>query len=444
MIDGETRPSSIRGLLGRASGASLLVKVAGAGLAFLLQVFLARVLGSAAYGEYAFAVTAVALLALPCVFGLDTAALRFVAAYRATGRDELVRGFARRSLQVVALASVAVALAFAILVRSRGDSLRATLGAALLAAVLLLPVTALLRQTGALLQALRRVVLAEIPNLVLRPLLFAGAVWGVWRYAGGTPSTADIILIEGGATLLVLVSSGVLLRRVLPSSVGGETPTETRYWLSVAFPLFLLSGANAVMARTDIVLLGLLDETVDSGFYLAGSKVAGLALMGLVAANMIVAPLIAELHARRAWPDLQDLLTASARGTFAFGLLVSGGLFLLGPRILDLFGSGFRTAYVPMMFLIVGNLANVAFGSVGYVMTMTGHERETAVVIAGAAALNVVLDFALIPSFGMSGAAVASAISGIAWNAALLVRVRRRFDLRPSVAGPRSRRKDRR
>lgn len=45
-------------------------------------------------------------------------------------------------------------------------------------------------------------------------------------------------------------------------------------------------------------MIGLFRGTADSGLYSAGVRVAWLTQAGLMAANMIVAPLSAELHAK--------------------------------------------------------------------------------------------------------------------------------------------------
>lgn len=74
-------------------------------------------------------------------------------------------------------------------------------------------------------------------------------------------------------------------------------------------------------------------------------------------------------------------------------------------------------------------------GSVGFLMTMTGHEREAARVVAGAALANVALNAALVPPFGLSGAAVATAVSLVGWNAVLLTRARTRLGIVPTVLG---------
>ena len=66
-------------------------------------------------------------------------------------------------------------------------------------------------------------------------------------------------------------------------------------------------------------------------------------------------------------------------------------------------------------------------------MNMTGHQDRTAIVITITAGVNVVLNGALIPFYGVAGAATATAISAVIWNLWLFGDVRRRHGLNPSV-----------
>ena len=59
-------------------------------------------------------------------------------------------------------------------------------------------------------------------------------------------------------------------------------------------------------------------------------------------------------------------------------------------------------------------------GSVGIILNMTGHERYAASGAAVGALSNIFLNVLLIPRFGISGAATATAISLAVWNLLLV------------------------
>ena len=101
--------------------------------------------------------------------------------------------------------------------------------------------------------------------------------------------------------------------------------------------------------------------------------------------------------------------------------------------MLGLFGPEFTRGYWALAILTVGQLVNASVGSVGFLMSMTGHQREAARVFAGAAVLNVVLNASLIPLWGINGAAIATATTTIIWNVALALYVWRRLGVRATI-----------
>src|SRR5690606_22027223 len=91
----------------RKGAIALGIKFTGAGLALAVQVSLARTLGHAGYGEFAYAFAWLQLMLIFAHGGFATAALRFVGEYRACGQAALTRGFITRSSQI-ALAEAGV------------------------------------------------------------------------------------------------------------------------------------------------------------------------------------------------------------------------------------------------------------------------------------------------------------------------------------------------
>ncbi len=68
------------------------------------------------------------------------------------------------------------------------------------------------------------------------------------------------------------------------------------------------------------------------------------------------------------------------------------------------------------MILALGQFVNVATGSVGYLLSMTGHERELRNNAFISALAGVVFGLALIPGHGLLGASVATAVAVASQN----------------------------
>src|SRR5690606_14902262 len=89
----------------------------------------------------------------------------------------------------------------------------------------------------------------------------------------------------------------------------------------------------------------------------------------------------------------------------------------------------FRTGYVALLILVFGQLINAGMGCVVVLLNMTGHERDTLNGVAVAAVANLLLNFLLIPRFGINGAAASTAVSLALWNILLARTVAKRLGL---------------
>jgi O-antigen/teichoic acid export membrane protein len=104
--------------------------------------------------------------------------------------------------------------------------------------------------------------------------------------------------------------------------------------------------------------------------------------------------------------------------------------------LLALFGPEFVVAQGALVILAVGRLANAACGPTATLLGMSGNHGGAARVALGSALLDATLLLALTPRLGILGAAVATTVTTVAWNLALLVLVRRWTGLRPTLFAP--------
>ncbi|HDM75831.1 MAG TPA: flippase, partial [Deltaproteobacteria bacterium] len=127
------------------------------------------------------------------------------------------------------------------------------------------------------------------------------------------------------------------------------------------------------------------------------------------------------------------IVSLAAKGVFLTVVPVAVIIVLFGKTILGLFGPGFIIAYVPLVILLTGQVLNALTGLVGSLMTMTGYERQTAWIIGTGAGTNIALNAVLIPLLGIIGASIATASTTVLWNVAMLIFVRRRLGINPTI-----------
>ncbi len=411
------------------------VRVASAAAVLGSQLAVANLLGIEAFGDYAYVLSWVAVLAILSQIGQDSASLRFVASYTAQSQWSLLRGFLRSSTGCVLVAACASAVGMAVVALASRQALRPDLFMALLVGAGIVVVLALAHLKSFQVQGLKRVISARGPLDVLRPLLTGVGVAAVWAFYGEGKSLApEAVAVNFSSTVIVLILTEALLRRAIPQGARGATAEcERGEWLRVGMALLLLSGLSPILSRSDVVMLGIMVSTEQAGVYAVAALLSQGVFLGLSAVNMFAAPTIAALHAARRDDELRRFVRLAAWGSFVIAVPIVGVLVLAGPWILSLFGEGFADGYIPLVVLCGGQFVSAASGSVGFLLTMTGHQNQAARIMAMTAVANLLLNLALIPLLGMIGAAIATASTTATWNVAMLVYARRRLGINASI-----------
>ncbi len=415
----------------RGGAGSALVQVINRLLALAVGIVLARGLGAEGYGVYAYAFALLTLLMVFAELGMPTLLMREVAASEACQDWPHLRGVLVRALQIVFSAAVALAAIAALVLWLLSDRMPVSQSVTLVWVIALLPLAALTRAMMAAVQGLQHVVKAQVVEMLVRPVLVLAGVGFLFIFVSGMRQPQYAMAVQFVTAIAVLCIAAVVLYRYLPRSVHATAAQyQTRQWLASAMPLTLIGGAGIINNQTDILMLGFFRTAEDVGIYRVATQGAILVAFGLQAANAVIAPQFARLYAQGDQARLQRLVTASARIILMAALPVALTFVLAGGAIAGwVFGQEFTQSHTPLAILAVGQLINAAMGSVGFLLNMTGHERDVARTLLITAGLNVLLNLFLIPPFGMAGAASATAVSLALWNIMLYQIVKKRIGI---------------
>jgi O-antigen/teichoic acid export membrane protein len=200
-------------------------------------------------------------------------------------------------------------------------------------------------------------------------------------------------------------------------------------------PLLLLAAFQQVLNQTDVLMLGWFTDSANIGIYSVASRAAQASAFAVTAINTIFAPTISVLFGRGNIAGLQEVVTTAAWWSLTSTLAFAVPMFVLAVPLLGVFGASFVAGDTALRILLIGQLVGAGLGSVMYIMTMTGQERPAAFILGAILAANLVLNLALIPMFGIEGAAVAKASTLIAWKMAMAIAIWRRIKIVPSLFG---------
>jgi O-antigen/teichoic acid export membrane protein len=409
------------------------VRVLSAGLLYLTQIVLARWMGGSQYGIYVSVWTWVLILGAMSHLGLNLASMRLAPVYRETGDFNRLRGLVR-GVRFAALAGGTVVMAFGLFgVWLFHDQIQNQFVLPIYLALVCVPLYALTDVQDGLGRGNAWMSIALVPPYVLRPLLLLASMFVANK--SGLPMQATT---AAGAAIVATWLTGILQTLALNRRVGATVPSGPRTsdfatWFKISAPLLVMLSAELLLQNTDILVVSRFMEPADVGIYFAAGKTMALIMFVHYAVGSAVAHKFAALNARGDKDGLRAFVKDAVNWTFWPSL--AGALFILalGKPLLSLFGPQFDAGYPVMCILVVGFLCRSAMGPAEYLLNMLGEQKLCAAVLLGAALLNIALNFALVPLFGLTGAASATALSLIAAALMNAIVVWRRLDIQMPI-----------
>ncbi|MDN4988572.1 oligosaccharide flippase family protein [Bradyrhizobium arachidis] len=416
----------------RGGVAAFFVYGLGFGLTYCSQLVVARTVGVETYGTYAYVFAWMVVLAYLATLGFDVGLLRFVPAYEAERDWPLLRGVIQYAQRRAILVGGLVMLVGVLFVERFVPSteLRRTF----LVGFALVPVLALVRIRCSAVRAFGGVVSALVPDRVVRDgtliALVAVATLGV----GWTINAPFVMVATLISSTFGLICAGFAMRNRRPRAIVGILPAyDAAAWRRAAIPLLILGATESLLNRTGVMLLGWITSTKDAGIYSLAFNIALVVTLPRIAMNTLFAPAISNLNTRGDRAGMQILITTISAWTFLAGLCIATLLFVLADPLLAWFGAGYEVGAPAIRILLIAQVLTASAGSQLYVMTMTGHERSAAVLLASCTIVNAGVSAVLISAFGLNGAAIGTAVSLVIWNAVMALFLWRRLDLLPGI-----------
>jgi O-antigen/teichoic acid export membrane protein len=389
------------------------------------QIVLARLMGEFEYGIFAFVWVLVVLAGNLSCLGFHTSVIRFLHQHKARDEVATVRGL-NLAVRLVALisASTVAGLGFLFL-NIYGHTVEAYYLVPVSLAFFTIPMIAL----GDVLDGTARsngwTVTALSPTYLIRPTLILAFMLGaLWFGAAHTAVTAMQAALAATyvTTLLQLLRLTLRLRRLYGP---GPMQFEIGAWFRYSLPLFLVDGIGFLLTNADVVVVGLYLPPDQVGIYYAAAKTIVLVQFVYFSIKAAAGPRFSAIMAEDDMPALAAFAGQTARWSFWPSLAVGLMALAAGELLLSLFGSAFTAGYWLMAILFCGILAKSMVGPGEVLLSMAGRQKLCVLLYAVTLLASIALNIALIPRFGLTGAAMATAAAMMIEAILLHIAVRR-------------------
>jgi O-antigen/teichoic acid export membrane protein len=403
------------------------IRILSAAIAFVSQIVLARLMGEFEYGIFIFVwVLAVLFGNLSCL-GFHASIIRFLPEYNTASALAEIRGLTMAARIFAMLSATALAMVGGAGLWLFGSMIEDYYVIPLYLGLITLPMIALGDVMEGTARAHSWAIAAMSPTYIARPLLILAFM--LLATSAGMPQDAATAMAAALAATYVTTLGQFLamIWRLGKHYVRGPMKVELWRWLRVSVPIFLVDGFGFLLTNSDVVIVGLYLEPDDVAIYFAAAKTMALVHFVMFAVKAAAGPRFSAAMAARDRRQLAEIAVESARWSFWPSVAIGGTVLVAGDFLLSLFGPAFPSGAPLMAILLAGILAKAFVGPGETLLTMAGRQKLCVILYAGALGTNIALNVTLIPLFGLTGAAVATAGAMFAEAAILHLAVRRTF-----------------
>jgi O-antigen/teichoic acid export membrane protein len=373
------------------------------GFLFLLSIVAARALGPSGRGQYALALNLATMVWVVSHLSVEHSIGRMMARKEAS----LIELCHLASLFAVTLGLLGTAMALAIGLPARDSLLGDASAATVILAAATIPFTLIGQMATALL-------------LRLGALRAYGWVIAV----GAAVQLALVVALELGfglspelamlAALLTIAVVGIALAVALARRVGARALLPVSEWrlvraaLQIGVRLQPASIALWLNLKVDLLLVGLLATTHEAGLYSLSANLADMVFISVSTVALAALETQTKADAKAAISYTVDFIGQNLGVAALLGLIATVFAY---PFVVFLYGSAWQDSVLPFVLLMPAVIALAVEGPARDLLIRIAPPLVVSAAAGMGLALNVGLNFVLIPWVGIAGASIASVLS---------------------------------
>ena len=416
-----------------AKGAFILLigAIIGKILSFLYRIILAR-LGEQTYGEISLALSLLSILSVIAVLGLDTGIVRYISLFHKDQNKAGIKGTILFSAKTILIMSTI----FAIFLFLLSDWITATfypnaqnINLILKIIAIALPFEGLKAVWTNTLKALKKIeydiyarIIGEMIIRIILTILFIYLGLGIL----GAALAYTISIIFSSMVLFIFVEKKAF--SFLDKNITALKENKEIFFYSL--PLVFNSITIIVINAADSLVLGYFKDAATVGIYNVAIPTAKLILIFPTALLGLYLPMIALIKDNK--EEFEKMYYTTTKWVFFITALSLAWLILYGKQLITIFFTeSYTTAYSSLIILSIGYLINSCTYTSRDILLLFNKTKTIFIATTLACTINIILNFMLVPKYGMEGAAFATALSLTILSAILFIQAKRETKINP-------------
>lgn len=424
--------SGVRDLVAGFKAQFLAKLLSAIGSAVLLAA-LTRLLEPDGYGLFMLALTVFSTFQLVSRFGIPGSAGRYIAEFEETAPEQIphiVRFSLLLILGALVLICLVVFVSYPYVVDLVGEP---ELSRFLLVGLVFLVLGTIHTYISKVLQGFEAI-RVEAAMRITEPI--GRLVFALGLVVAGFGVLGAYIGYIISSVLTISLGAGYLFFRLREFHRDGDIPPMEsglrRRIAEYSVPLVATNSAYVLDDRIDTLLVGALLSPVEVGFYVLSDRVVKFVETPMSALGFTISPMFGSEKAAGNIERISKIYEVSLVNTLLLYVPAAAGIILVAePMIRLVFGAEYADASVVLQvlgpYIVFKAITKLTDNGLNYL----GRARDRAIFRGVTAMLNVVLTVALIPVFGVAGAALATVITYGIYTGANVYVVSLELELRP-------------
>jgi O-antigen/teichoic acid export membrane protein len=392
--------------------------LAGTFVGMLFDILLKRVLTShlspADFGTYSLALTVISITGAVATLGLNEGVPRYIAFFRGSHEEQKIHELIISAIMMGLIAGLLAMLVSPILfehLAGKGFDMQGRILAVIKILILAVPFTILLNLTVAIYRGFDRTSINMYFYNIIRPLsLLIFATTAVFLGA----SLHGVVFSDVLSMVLTfgIMSVYFLRRPPFKPELNLRFSEPTKQLIRYSFPLLISATLINLMTWTDTIILGYFKSTDVVGIYSAVTPLVGFLTMIINSMGFVYVPVASKLWGENKIQLIGPIYQIMTKWCFMLTFPIFALMFLYPEFILSkLYGADYASGAIVLRILSLGFVVNSYLGFRYQTIIASGDSSFLMRCSVASAGINALLNFMLVPQFGMIGAATASAVS---------------------------------
>ncbi len=407
--------------IAKGTGIIFIGTIIGMLLGFFSRVIIVRYITQSEYGIYSLALVLMSIFVTISTLGLQQGATRYIAYFRGRKEEGKVKGVISSSIKIALIVSIIFSLILFLLADIISTNIfhSPELSTPLKIFSLAIPFTVLIGIFTSLFRGFDRVEPNVYFQNILRGVLFILFLVGAILFG---LSFFGVLYAYLASIAITCIAFTIYAIKKLPLTFSvkkkADADTDTtinpigKELLLFSIPLLGVAMLNMIMNWTDTLMLGYFKTSDVVGLYNGALPLARLIPIALTSAGFIYVPIVSGLYSKKLMGEIGRTYQVLTKWIFSVTIPLFFILFLFPETVLNfLFGISYIQAAPALRILALGFMFHAFLGLNGLSLMVMGETRFLMLVSLSGAISNVVLNVALIPIFGIVGAAFASLLS---------------------------------